>query len=254
MELILKKIDIKYGKNHIIKNIQTKIKGGDVVTIIGPNGAGKTTFLKAVAKLIKHSGIVELNDIEEEKLKESFTYVPQMSVNDIDLTVFEIVLLGQIKNLKWKLEEDKLDAVAKILKKLNLSHLTYHKFSSLSGGQKQMVVMAQALISNPKVLLLDEPTSALDLKHQLQIMELAKKYTKETGGITIIILHDIGLAARYSDEILLLHDGVLLQQGSPKNILDKELLGKAYDIDLEIAESESGFISIIPIKTRSKGE
>ncbi|WP_304156625.1 ABC transporter ATP-binding protein, partial [Fusobacterium ulcerans] len=237
--------------NNIIKNIKAEFYGGNVVSLIGPNGTGKTTLLKAIAHLIKYEGdIGVIGETGYKNFRDSFTYVPQMSVNNINLTVFEIVLLGRVRDLTWKIEKIHLNAVAEILDELNLSHLSCSKFSSLSGGQKQMVIMAQAMVSKPKILLLDEPTSALDLKHQLQIMETAKKYTKKTGSITVIVLHDIALAARYSDEILLLHDGYSIQQGIPEEVLKEELLEKIYGVELDISKSSRGFISITPIKTK----
>ena len=251
LKMNLTDIKISYGKNNIIKNIQPEFYGGNVVSLIGPNGTGKTTLLKAIAHLIKYEGdIGVIGETGYKNFRDSFTYVPQMSVNNINLTVFEIVLLGRVRDLTWKIEKIHLNAVAEILDELNLSHLSCSKFSSLSGGQKQMVIMAQAMVSKPKILLLDEPTSALDLKHQLQIMETAKKYTKKTGSITVIVLHDIALAARYSDEILLLHDGYSIQQGIPEEVLKEELLEKIYGVELDISKSSRGFISITPIKTK----
>ncbi len=251
LKMNLTDIKISYGKNNIIKNIKAEFYGGNVVSLIGPNGTGKTTLLKAIAHLIKYEGdIGVIGETGYKNFRDSFTYVPQMSVNNINLTVFEIVLLGRVRDLTWKIEKIHLNAVAEILDELNLSHLSCSRFSSLSGGQKQMVIMAQAMVSKPKILLLDEPTSALDLKHQLQIMETAKKYTKKTGSITIIVLHDIALAARYSDEILLLHDGYSIQQGIPEEVLKEELLEKIYGVELDISKSSRGFISITPIKTK----
>lgn len=251
LKMNLTDIKISYGKNNIIKNIKAEFYGGNVVSLIGPNGTGKTTLLKAIAHLIKYEGdIGVIGETGYKNFRDSFTYVPQMSVNNINLTVFEIVLLGRVRDLTWKIEKIHLNAVAEILDELNLSHLSCSRFSSLSGGQKQMVIMAQAMVSKPKILLLDEPTSALDLKHQLQIMETAKKYTKKTGSITVIVLHDIALAARYSDEILLLHDGYSIQQGIPEEVLKEELLEKIYGVELDISKSSRGFISITPIKTK----
>ena len=251
LKMNLTDIKISYGKSNIIKNIKAEFHGGKVISLIGPNGTGKTTLLKAIAHLVKYEG--DINVIGEtgyKNFRDSFTYVPQMSVNNINLNVFEIVLLGRVRDLTWKIEKIHLNAVAEILDELNLSHLSYSKFSSLSGGQKQMVIMAQAMVSKPKILLLDEPTSALDLKHQLQIMETAKKYTKKTGSITVIVLHDIALAARYSDEILLLHEGYSVQQGIPEDVLKEELLEEIYGVELDISKSSRGFISITPIKTK----
>lgn len=250
LKMEIKNIAVKYGKKEVIKDVSSIFTGGNVVSLIGPNGTGKTTILKAIASLIKHKGEVKvIGNAGESIFQESFTYVPQMSVSVINLTVFEMVLLGRVKDLTWRVEKVHLDAVAQILEDLKLTHLSYNKFSSLSGGQKQMVIMAQALVSRPKVLLLDEPTSALDLKHQLQVMEVARDYTKKTGAITILVLHDIALATRYSDELLLLHGGYSIKQGSVKDVVKPELLEKIYEVKLDISESKEGYITVTPICT-----
>ena len=238
LQLEIKNIAVNYGKKEVIKDI------------IGPNGTGKTTILKAIAKLISHHGEIKIiQDSEVKTFRESITYVPQMSVNIVNLTVFEMVLLGRVKDLTWKVEKVHLDAVAQILEELHLTPLSYTKFSSLSGGQKQMVIMAQALVSAPKVLLLDEPTSALDLKHQLQVMEIARNYTKKTNAITILVLHDIALATRYSDQLLLLHEGYSMKQGTVQEVIRPELLEKVYEVKLDVSRSEKGYITVTPIST-----
>ena len=156
LQLEIKNIAVNYGKKEVIKDVSCVFNGGDVISLIGPNGTGKTTILKAIAKLISHHGEIKIiQDSEVKTFRESITYVPQMSVNIVNLTVFEMVLLGRVKDLTWKVEKVHLDAVAQILEELHLTPLSYTKFSSLSGGQKQMVIMAQALVSAPKVLLLD---------------------------------------------------------------------------------------------------
>lgn len=248
-QLEVKNIAINYGRKEVIKGANCIFKSGDVISLIGPNGTGKTTLLKAIANLIKYNGEIKIiSKKDNSKFLEGITYVPQMSLNRINLTVFEMVLLGRVKELSWKVEKIHLDAVANILEELNLTPLSYMKFSSLSGGQKQMVIMAQALVSNPKVLLLDEPTSALDLKHQLQIMEVARNYTKKTGAITILVLHDISLAARYSDQFLLLHNGHSIKQGNVNEVVKEEILEDVYEVKLDISRSKNGYITITPIE------
>lgn len=250
LQMELKNIAINYGKKKVIKDVSCIFQGGNIISIIGPNGTGKTTILKSIARLISYQGKIKIiQDSQVKEFYESITYVPQMSVNTVNLTVFEMVLLGRVKDLTWKVEKSHLDAVANILEELKLSSLSYTKFSNLSGGQKQMVIMAQALISNPKILLLDEPTSALDLKHQLQVMEIAKDYTKKTGAITILVLHDIALATRYSDQLLLLHEGYSLKQGNIQDVLQPEILEKVYEVRLDVSKSEKGYITITPIST-----
>ena len=250
LQLEIKNIAVNYGKKEVIKDVSCVFNGGDVISLIGPNGTGKTAILKAIAKLISHHGEIKIiQDSEVKTFRESITYVPQMSVNIVNLTVFEMVLLGRVKDLTWKVEKVHLDAVAQILEELHLTPLSYTKFSSLSGGQKQMVIMAQALVSAPKVLLLDEPTSALDLKHQLQVMEIARNYTKKTNAITILVLHDIALATRYSDQLLLLHEGYSMKQGTVQEVIRPELLEKVYEVKLDVSRSEKGYITVTPIST-----
>ena len=250
LQLEIKNIAVNYGKKEVIKDVSCIFNWGDVISLIGPNGTGKTTILKAIAKLISHHGEIKIiQDSEVKTFRESITYVPQMSVNIVNLTVFEMVLLGRVKDLTWKVEKVHLDAVAQILEELHLTPLSYTKFSSLSGGQKQMVIMAQALVSAPKVLLLDEPTSALDLKHQLQVMEIARNYTKKTNAITILVLHDIALATRYSDQLLLLHEGYSMKQGTVQEVIRPELLEKVYEVKLDVSRSEKGYITVTPIST-----
>ena len=135
LQLEIKNIAVNYGKKEVIKDVSCVFNGGDVISLIGPNGTGKTTILKAIAKLISHHGEIKIiQDSEVKTFRESITYVPQMSVNIVNLTVFEMVLLGRVKDLTWKVEKVHLDAVAQILEELHLTPLSYTKFSSLSGS------------------------------------------------------------------------------------------------------------------------
>ncbi|WP_129596201.1 ABC transporter ATP-binding protein [Anaerophilus nitritogenes] len=245
----LSDISVSYQSKSVLKSVSSLLYGGQLVSIIGPNGTGKTTLIKAIAKLIKFKGTIHAKNTDGTNiLTHEIAYVPQMTVTTTDLSVFEMVLLGRVKDLSWKVEEIHLHAVTKILEELELIHLCYTPFSSLSGGQKQLVIMAQALVSSPKILLLDEPTSALDLRHQLQVLDIAKKYTKDTGAITIVVIHDLGLAARYSDYMILLNEGYSSKQGDPINVLDAHLLEKAYKVEVDVTTSKKGYTTITPIK------
>jgi len=176
------KVSVKYKNKEVLRDITSTFNQGEITSIIGPNGTGKTTFIKAISNMVNYGGHIYMNENNKEKISmEKVGYVPQMSNSSSGLTVFEMVLLGHMKDLKWKISKDKLEETNKILKKINLSHLSYNKFSSLSGGEKQLVIMAQTLVSKPKILLLDEPTSALDIRHQLQVLDLAREYTTENN-------------------------------------------------------------------------
>jgi len=248
----LSDVAVNFQKKEVLKGVSITLKGGQMVSVIGPNGTGKTTLVKAIAKLVRYSGEVVITDDNGKRITTNdIAYVPQMTVTTTDLTVFEMVLLGRVKDLSWRVEQVHLDAVSKILEELGLISLSYRPFSRLSGGQRQLVIMAQALVSHPRVLLLDEPTSALDLRHQLQVLDIAKKYNKDTGAITIVVIHDLGLAARYSDYIVLLDDGYSAKEGTPDVVLDEHVLEKAYQVEVDVSVSAGGFKTVTPIRPSS---
>lgn len=250
----LANIGVSFQEKTVIQDISAVLDGGRLTAIIGPNGTGKTTMIKAIAKLIKSRGNVLLQDDDGSVMPwNSIAYVPQMAATTSDLTVFEMVLLGRVKELSWKVELRHLEAVTRVLTELNLLSLSYSAFSRLSGGQRQLVTMAQALVSKPRVLLLDEPTSALDLRHQLEVMEIAQRYTRETGAITVVVLHDLALAARYSDNIFLLHEGNLAKAGLPADVLDAELLQRVYQVEVDVSVSNGGYTTVTPIRPSAAG-
>lgn len=249
IDLKLENITIKFGGRKIIDNLSAEFKGGEMTAIIGKNGVGKTTFIKSIAELTKHSGNVNLYcDNKKTESKKNIAYVPQLGSLNTKLTVFEMVLLGLVNNLKWHITNEQLEMVSNIIEELNLTHLSKQPFNTLSGGQKQLVSMAQSMISKPKVLLLDEPTSALDLRHQLIVMNLAQKYTKETGAVTIFVVHDLMLASRYGANLLLLNDGKIKAFDTAEKVLKPEMLESVYGVKISVERTKNGFLSAVPIE------
>lgn len=249
IDLKLENITIKFGGRKIIDNLSAEFKGGEMTAIIGKNGVGKTTFIKSIAELTKHSGNVNLyRDNKKIESKKNIAYVPQLGSLNTKLTVFEMVLLGLVNNLKWHITNEQLEMVSNVIEELNLTHLSKQPFNTLSGGQKQLVSMAQSMISKPKVLLLDEPTSALDLRHQLIVMNLAQKYTKETGAVTIFVVHDLMLASRYGANLLLLNDGKIKAFDTAEKVLKPEMLESVYGVKISVERTKNGFLSAVPIE------
>lgn len=247
LKLICKDVQIGFGKKEVLKGVDAVFREGTLNSVIGINGAGKSVFLKSIAGLLKSSGEICLSDEEKIYSKEYIAYVPQMAYSTSALTVMEMVLLGKMTDLKWRVNSEILGEVEAIMGKLQITHLAEQRFSDLSGGQKQMVIMAQALVSRPKLLLLDEPTSALDLYHQLKLLDVTKQYCSENQCIGIIVMHDLSLVSRYSDEIILLHEGKNIRQASPEKVLEKKLLEKVYKVSIEVYKIPGGITTVTPM-------
>lgn len=246
VRLQLENLSVQYGAQAVLENVSAKFRGGEMVAVIGKNGVGKTTLIKAIAELLPHKGTVRVFNGEERLSSQRIAYVPQMSNSTARLTVFEMILLGLVQDLRWKVTEEHIHRVNRVMNEFDLSELAEKPFYTLSGGQKQMIFMAQSFVSGPKVLLLDEPTSALDLKHQLTVMNHAQKYTLKTGAVTVFVVHDLTLAARYADRMVLLDDAVVKREGTPEEVLHPELLEAVYDVKIRVEKNELGQYSIIP--------
>ena len=242
LTLSIQNLSVHFSGNHVINDVSATLHGGEMVAVVGRNGVGKTTLIKAIARLIKRSGDVALYDDRD------IAYVPQLESVTSRLTAFEMVLLGLVKDLRWKVTDEQIEKVADTLAELGLDSLSRKPMCSLSGGQKQLVFMAQAFVSRPKVLLLDEPTSALDLRHQLVVMDLARKYTRESGAITLFVVHDLMLASRYSSRLLMLHEGRIKAFDTAERVLHPHLLGDVYDVEASVERTRPGFLNVIPVR------
>jgi iron complex transport system ATP-binding protein len=249
IKLIIEKLNVNYSNQQILKNISATFHGGQMTAVIGKNGVGKTTFIKAIANQVKRSGMVSLLDDTDETIypETDITYLPQWGSVASKLTVFEMVLLGLVKDLHWRVTEQQIASVNEVLTELNLLELSSKPFDNLSGGQKQLVSMAQSLVSKPKVLLLDEPTSALDLRHQLIVMDLAKEYTKKMGTISIFVVHDLFLASRYCDSMVLLDDMKIKVHDKPEKVLIPEVLEDIYNVKVSVEKSSLGYFNVVPV-------
>lgn len=248
-QLTLENLKVSFGNKYIIDGISAEFHGGEMTAIIGRNGAGKTTLIKAIANLTKYSGTVRLTGDDNTPLSgKDIAYVPQLASLTTKLTVFEMILLGLVNNLRWHVTHEQLQQVNNIIEEMHLESIARQPFHTLSGGQKQLVSMAQSLISRPRVLLLDEPTSALDLRHQLIVMNLAQKYTRDTGAVTIFVVHDMMLASRYGTKLLLLHQGRIKAFGKAEHVLQPELLESVYHVEISVEHTKNGFLNVIPIR------
>lgn len=248
IELTLDKLGVSYGQNPVLYDICAHVKGPQLISVIGHNGSGKTTLLKAIAGLIPSQGEISVTENGSNIVTSAIRYVPQLSTIASTLTVFEMVLLGLVKTLSWRVSQEIFDKVDATLHALEINELAHTPVNKLSGGQRQLVFLAQAFVSQPKVLLLDEPTSALDLRHQLIVMNAVREYTRKNGAITLVIMHDLLTAARFSEQILLLEKGTLSILDEPELVLQAQRLERIYNVSVSIEKTASDFLNVVPIK------
>ncbi|MCR5741039.1 MAG: ABC transporter ATP-binding protein [Gammaproteobacteria bacterium] len=232
-------ISFKYKEgNKVLDNVSFDLKEGLVNVLLAPNGAGKTTLIKCICGLEKASeGSIYYNDLDinQMKVKEKskiLSYVPQ-ELSIPYLNVYEVIMLGRVPYINFKETKEDENIVFEIIEKLGLSEFTYREFDTLSGGEKQLVMIARALVQNPKILVLDEPTSNLDISKSIMIMKKIKELTVEHNIITLVSMHDLNLALNYGDNFVLIKDEKILNYGS-KDIVTNEAIKELFNIEVNI--------------------
>ena len=251
MTLSIDHIKAGYGKKTVLEDVcVSDIDNGAFVGLIGPNASGKSTMFKTLAGLITPTaGRITLDgdDITHLRRRDRtrrIAYMPQAFGCNALLTVFETVLLALKQTSGWRVQGENLDRVSDTLAALGLSHLSERGIADLSGGQAQMVAVAQTLVRAPRVILLDEPTSALDLHHQLSILTSVKAEMARQQPIVIAALHDLNLAAKFCDRIVLLRDGKILADGLPENILALPDIGETYNVQTDLERTKRGALYV----------
>ncbi len=232
-------LNFSYDDRNGLYDISFSAEPGMITSIIGPNGAGKSTLLKCLAGLYSYEGDVKIDGMQEEdSLTKTLSYLGQDFDCDAELNVFEVVLLGLVESLSFGVSEDDIENVKNVMRKVGILHLSSRMIGQISGGQRQLVFIAQALVKHPKVLLLDEPTSALDLYRQFKIMDLVKTVTKEEGCITVVTLHHLDVALNYSDRVVVMQNGHIYNQGIPESVFNDGMLNEVYQVDAEIVHGK----------------
>ena len=240
MTLITQDFSTGYQGDEIIKSISLSLRKSEWLGIVGANGSGKSTFLKGISRILDvYSGIAYLDgeDIHHSSTREiakKISVLPQHQKSNLSLTVYELVSLGRSPHKKWwELDFDENDhlKVEESIALTDMSALKDKYVDTLSGGQKQRAFLSLALAQDAKTLLLDEPTTFLDLRYQLQFLDLLKTINKQQEISVVTVIHDLNLAARYCDRIAILKDGELLAIDSPRKVLNKELIKKAFLVE-----------------------
>lgn len=252
MALELRNVSVSRGGTAILKSVSTLLGAKGIVGLVGPNGTGKTTLLGAISTLSLFKGTIRWNGEPVDIRK--IGYLPQQCQVRAELSVIETMLLGRHERLGWRIGDNVLAAAIHALEKFGMGGLHARKMQTLSGGQQQLVLLAQRMLREPKLLLLDEATSALDIRHQMQVFQILRAYVESTGALVVMAVHDLNLAGRYCDHLLLLNGGRLVNEGPFETVFTSETLRDIYGIEAEFLASVTGKQVILPLRTYATGE
>ncbi len=254
MDLEVRKINFHYGGKKILDDINFEA-GKELIGVIGPNGSGKTTLLRnidGVLKPDKGSIFIDGEDVttcSPKNLAKKMGIVPQDSQIKFEFTALDVVLMGRNPYLnRFQLEgETEIEIAKRYMELTHCWHLAERPITELSGGEARKVIIARALTQEPKILLLDEPTSHLDLNHQVEIMDLIKDLSRDK--VIIAALHDLNLAARYCDRLILLNNGKVIVQGNTEKILTRKNIKEVFGVDVMIRrETATDSYALTPVK------
>ncbi|GHA72657.1 iron-enterobactin transporter ATP-binding protein [Streptomyces tendae] len=240
-------ITVGYGARSVIDGLDVAIPPGVITTIIGPNGCGKSTLLRTLSRLLRPTGgtvVLDGEDIAALKTREvakKLGLLPQAPVAPEGLTVSDLVARGRHPHQSWlrQWSSDDADVVRRALAMTGVSDLADRPVDSLSGGQRQRVWISMTLAQGTGLLLLDEPTTYLDLAHAVDVLDLVDDL-HESGRTVVMVLHDLNLATRYSDNLVVMREGAILAQGHPRDVITAELLHEAFGLRAKVIDDPVG--------------
>jgi iron complex transport system ATP-binding protein len=241
----------------IVDEVSVRIAGGDLVGILGPNGSGKTTLLRLLSGTRRPtSGRVRLGDADMARLSRRdvarrIAVVPQETELAFEYTALEIVLMGRHPHLGLFTVEGPADVklATGALEATGTAHLADRMFHTLSGGEKQRVVIAAALSQSAELLLLDEPTASLDLKYQLEIGSLLRGLNADRGVTMAVSTHDLNLAAAICRTLILMRDGRVLATGATADVLTPDNIQRLYDVEADVhVHDDTGHLTVVPVR------
>jgi iron complex transport system ATP-binding protein len=256
-------VTIGYGGDPVVRDLSITLADGKVTTIVGPNGCGKSTLLRTMSRLLKPtSGRVLLDgepvhDLSTRDVARRMALLPQSPIAPDGLLVRDLVGRGRHPHQRWfsqwSPEDERIVDLA--LEMTDTAGLRDRPLDQLSGGQRQRAWIAMTLAQDTDLLLLDEPTTYLDLAHQVEVLDLVTRLNRERGRTVVMVLHDLNLAARYSDTIAVMKDGVLVTQGDPTAVFTPAMLAETFGLDADVlTDPRTGLPIIVPTSSAASVE
>lgn len=259
MTLSMQQLQISYDRRAVIDGMTAEIPTGSFTAVIGPNGCGKSTLLRALARVISPTNgqvLLDGHSIDSLRTKDvarRIGLLPQTSIAPEGIRVADLVGRGRgpYQSLVHQWREDDETAVAQALEATKLTDLAGRLVEELSGGQRQRVWVAMLLAQQTSIMLLDEPTTFLDIAHQYDLMELFRSL-HENGKTIVAVLHDLGQAARYADNLMVMHEGRLVAQGPPADVITEQLIDQVFGLrTMVVADPVTGTPSVVPLDPRT---
>jgi iron complex transport system ATP-binding protein len=258
--LSVENLHVAYGKHAILHGVTLPpLRGGEVTALLGPNAAGKSTLFRRIVGQLSGPGTVAVDGRALASLGPQDParpcYLPQDTAANAVLTVFEAVLLAGKQGGGWAVSDAEADAVTRTLMLLEIEDLAERGLGELSGGQRQMVGLAQALVRQPRILLLDEPTSALDLQRQVEVLGLLRQLARTQGICVVLAIHDLNQALRFADQVAVLSQGRVVAGGTPEAVLTPLLLQEVYGVRARLERCSQGkpFLVVDGSTRRTRG-
>ena len=251
MSIKIENLCFSYGKQEVLKNIGFTVEYGEFLSVLGPNGVGKSTLFRCMLGLLHPSkGVVTIDgenmeQISATDLAKKMAYIPQSHSPVFNFSVGDMVLMGTTAQTgRFSSPGRKEKQIAEdAMERLGIAHLRDCGYGNISGGERQMVLIARAIAQQAKILIMDEPSANLDFGNKVKVMQAVKKLTEE-GYAVIQSTHDPEQAFLYSDKILAMHDGKILAWGRPKNVMDRELVSKLYNVDVDMCSLKDDKIRV----------
>ncbi len=237
-----KQLDYAYHGSPVLRDVSLTLEAGTFTAIIGPNGAGKSTLLKLITgSLAIQAGEVQidgrsLSDYDFKTLAKTMAYVAQSFESAFDFTAYEIVAMGRFPYqtaFRSESQRDR-DIIRQMMEATGVWSFRERRLTELSGGERQRLILSSALAQEPRILLLDEPTTALDIKHQMQFYRILERLCREEQMTILTVTHDLNLASRFVERLVVMKDGEIAADGKPEGVLTSETLARVYEVEAQI--------------------
>jgi iron complex transport system ATP-binding protein len=243
-------VAVSYGERSVLGPVSLEVADGEWLGLIGPNGAGKSTLLKTAVDVVDHLGRVSLGREPRRKGRDA-AWMPQRPGLPGNMGVADYVMLGRTPHLGYLAAESKhdVDVVRHALAELGLAELARRPLGTLSGGEAQRAVLARALAQEAPVLLLDEPTASLDIGHAVEVLDVVDELRREQGLTVVTAAHDLTLAGRYADRLVLLSQGFVVADGPSVQVLTEATLSTHYGPGMRVIQDDDGPV-VVPVRSR----